>query len=250
MVFIYIYLFILGSILGSFYNVVGLRVPQNQSIIRPRSYCTSCGRTLTALDMVPVFSWLFLRGKCRKCGAKVSFVYPVMELSTGLLFMLAFYEISFSAELFVALTFISLLIIIMVSDLAYMVIPDKVLLFFAPIFIIERLFIPLNPWWDLIFGAVFGFILLFLIAIVSKGGMGGGDIKLFFVIGLVLGFKQTLITFMIATLFGAVYGVFGILIGKHKKKEAIPFGPFIAVGAILAYFYGNELLTWYIGMFD
>ena len=249
MIIIYIYLFLLGSILGSFYNVVGLRIPQNQSIVKPRSHCSSCGRTLTALDMVPVFSWLFLRGKCRNCGAKVSVIYPVIELATGLLFMLAFYHLGLTKELVVALTFISLLIIIIVSDLTYMIIPDKVLLFFAPIFIIQRIFIPLDPWWDFIVGAVIGFVLLLLIAMISKGGMGGGDIKLFFVIGIVLGLKLTLITLMLAAFLGAIYGVIGMLMGKYKKKQEIPFGPFIAIGALLSYFYGNEIISWYLGLF-
>jgi leader peptidase (prepilin peptidase) / N-methyltransferase len=246
--FIYSYLFILGSVLGSFYNVVGLRVPQNESIVRPRSHCTSCGRTLTALDMVPVFSWLFLRGKCRSCGAKVSVIYPVIELATGLLFMLAFYHFGFNLEVLVSFTFISLLVIIIVSDIAYMLIPDKVLIFFTPLLIVERIFIPLDPWWDPLAGAVFGFGLLFLIAVISKGGMGGGDIKLFFVIGLALGFKLTLLTFMLACFLGAFYGVFSIIMGKHNKKQPIPFGPFIAIGAILAYFYGNDMINWYISM--
>ena len=249
MIIIYIYLFLLGSILGSFYNVVGLRIPQDQSIVKPRSHCSSCGRTLTALDMVPVFSWLFLRGKCRNCGTKVSVIYPLIELATGLLFMLAFYQLGLTRELVVALTFISLLIIIIVSDLTYMIIPDKVLLFFAPIFIIQRIFIPLDPWWDFIVGAVIGFVLLLLIAMISKGGMGGGDIKLFLVIGIILGLKLTLITLMLAAFLGAIYGVIGMLMGKYKKKQEIPFGPFIAIGALLSYFYGNEIISWYLGLF-
>lgn len=249
MIWIYLYLFVLGSILGSFYNVVGLRVPQNESIVRPRSHCASCGKTLSALDMVPVFSWLFLRGKCRNCGAKVSPIYPVIEFATGSLFMLAFQHFGFSAELLVALTFISLLIIIIVSDIAYMLIPDKVLLFFASLFVLERIFVPLDPWWDSITGAVFGFGLLFLIALVSKGGMGGGDIKLFFAIGLILGFRLTLLTLMFAAFIGAFYGILGIIIGKHKKRQPIPFGPFIAMGAILAYLYGDGIIHWYLGYF-
>jgi leader peptidase (prepilin peptidase) / N-methyltransferase len=248
-IFMYGYLFVLGAVLGSFYNVVGLRVPMKQSIIRPRSHCSSCGRTLTALDLVPVLSYLFLRRRCRSCGAKLSAIYPVIELSTGLLFMLAFYHFGFTGELLVALTFISLLVIIIVSDLAYMLIPDKVLLFFAPVLVVERLFVPLDPWWDPIVGAVFGFCLLLLIAIISKGGMGGGDIKLFFVIGLALGFQLTLLTFMLATFLGALYGIVGIILGKFKKKNKIAFGPFIALGALLSYFYGNNIIDWYFTMF-
>lgn len=249
MIFIYFYLFTVGAVLGSFYNVVGLRVPKQESIVRPRSHCTSCKRTLTGIDLVPVFSWLFLRGKCRTCGSKVSPIYPVIELATGLLFMLSLYVFGFTAELFVAFTLISLLIIIIVSDLAYMIIPDKVLLFFAPLLVVERVFIPMDLWWDPIIGAIFGFVLLLLIAIISKGGMGGGDIKLFFVIGLALGFKLTLVTFMLATFLGALYGVIGITFGKHKKKQPIAFGPFIAVGALLSYFYGMEIIQWYIHLF-
>jgi leader peptidase (prepilin peptidase)/N-methyltransferase len=130
-----------------------------------------------------------------------------------------------------------------------MIIPDKILLFFTPLLILERSFIPLDPWWDPLAGAVFGFVLLLLIAIISNGGMGGGDIKLFFVIGLVLGFKLTLITFILSSFIGAVFGVFSIVIGKHKKKDPIPFGPFIAIGGIIAYFYGLEIIHWYFSIF-
>ena len=136
---------------------------------------------------MPVFSYVFLKGKCRGCGTKIHWVYPVMELATGLLFAFAYYQLGFTLELVVALLFISLLVIITVSDIAYMLIPDKILLFFLIPLIVLRVFEPLSPWWDSIVGAVVGFGVLFLIAIVSKGGMGGGDIKLFFVIGLVLG---------------------------------------------------------------
>lgn len=244
-IFIYIYLLVLGLVLGSFYNVVGLRIPEKQSLVKPRSHCPTCKRTLTTFDLIPVFSYLFLRGKCRGCGSKISPIYPIMELSTGLLFILSFYTYGLTSELFVALTLISLLVIIFVSDLAYMVIPDKILLFFIPLLIIERIFIPLDPWWDSLVGAVSGFSLIFLIAIISRGGMGGGDIKLFFVLGLALGLKLTLLAFFLATLVGAIYGVAGMVIGHFKKRQQIPFGPFIAIGALFSYFNGNSIIEWY-----
>ncbi|WP_108669437.1 prepilin peptidase [Peribacillus acanthi] len=249
MLLIYLYIFILGAILGSFYNVVGLRVPLNQSIIKPRSHCPSCKRTLTAVDLVPIFSYLILGGKCRGCGQKISIKYPLIELSTAFLFVLAFYKIGFNWELLTAWTFISLLIIIIVSDIAYMLIPDKILLFFLPLLIIERIWLPLNPWWDSIVGAFFGFGLLFFIAVISKGGMGGGDIKLYFLIGIVLGFKFTLLSFFIATFIGAIYGLGIIMVGKFKKRQPIPFGPFIVVGSLMAYFYGERIINWYINTF-
>ncbi|WP_040207783.1 prepilin peptidase [Neobacillus jeddahensis] len=242
----YSLIFIYGITLGSFYNVVGLRVPLNQSIVKPRSHCPTCNHTLTSIDLVPVFSYVFLRGKCRRCKAPISPFYPIVELVTGLLFVLAPIVIGWSYELIVAWTIISLMVIIFVSDIHYMIIPDKVLLFFGPVILLERIFIPLNPWWDTLAGAALGFGLLLVIALVSKGGMGGGDIKLYAVIGLVLGMKLVLISFFLATLFGACFGIIGMLMGKVKKGKPMPFGPYIGLGTIIAYFFGEPLLRWYI----
>lgn len=229
---------------------MGLRVPEGKSIVTPRSACPNCHQTLSWKELIPVFSFLYQKGKCKNCGAAISKIYPIMELLTGLLFAFAFYHIGFHWELLATLTLISLLHIITVSDLAYMIIPDKVLLFFVFIFIIERIFIPISPWYDPILGAVVGFGLLFLIAVVSKGGMGGGDIKLFGVIGIVLGLTNTLLTFFFAALLGSVIGMIGLLAKKVKRKNPIPFGPFIAAGALLAYFYGHDLLNWYLSLIN
>jgi len=241
--------FIYGLVFGSFFNVVGLRVPKRESIVRPPSHCTVCDRNLTVKDLVPVFSYVFLKGKCRGCGTKIHWVYPVMELATGLLFAFAYYQLGFTLELVVALLFISLLVIITVSDIAYMLIPDKILLFFLIPLIVLRVFEPLSPWWDSIVGAVVGFGVLFLIAIVSKGGMGGGDIKLFFVIGLVLGWVPTLLTLFLASIIGTVIGVISLRRTKQGRKTPIPFGPSIAIAAIIAYFYGESLVDWYVNLF-
>lgn len=250
MTIIYIFLFfIYGLVFGSFFNVVGLRVPKGESIVRPPSHCTVCDRNLTVKDLVPVFSYVFLKGKCRGCGTKIHWVYPVMELATGLLFAFAYYQLGFTLELVVALLFISLLVIITVSDIAYMLIPDKILLFFLIPLIVLRVFEPLSPWWDSIVGAVVGFGVLFLIAIVSKGGMGGGDIKLFFVIGLVLGWVPTLLTLFLASIIGTVIGVISLRRTKQGRKTPIPFGPSIAIAAIIAYYYGESLVDWYVNLF-
>ncbi|MBM7584847.1 leader peptidase (prepilin peptidase)/N-methyltransferase [Bacillus pakistanensis] len=176
-------------------------------------------------------------------------MYPVMEVITGAFFVLAYQVFGLQLELIIALTLISLFSIITVSDLKYMIIPDKVLLFFAILFIVERLFKPLSPWWASLTGAALGFSLLLLIAIISKGGMGGGDIKLFTLIGFVLGVKGLLLSFFLATLLGAVVGIAGMLIGKFKKGEAIAFGPYICLGTILAYFYGEEIVQWYYSLY-
>lgn len=241
--------FIYGLIFGSFFNVVGLRIPKGESIVRPPSHCTVCNRKLTARDLVPVLSYLFLQGKCRGCGTKIHWMYPVMELVTGLLFAFAFTQLGFNLELILAILFISLLVIITVSDIAYMLIPDKILLFFLVPLIVARIFSPLTPWWDSIVGAVIGFGILFLIAVLSKGGMGGGDIKLFFVIGVVLGTMHTLLTLFLASLIGAVVGVISLRIAKKGRKTPIPFGPSIAIAAIITYFFGDTLVDWYVNMF-
>ncbi|TQR14831.1 prepilin peptidase [Psychrobacillus soli] len=241
--------FIYGIVFGSFFNVVGLRVPKGESIVKPPSHCTICDRHLTAVDLVPVFSFLFLKGKCRGCGTKIHWMYPVMELATGLLFAFAYSQMGLSIELLVALLFISLLVIITVSDIAYMLIPDKILLFFLVPLIIVRIFSPLNPWWDSIVGAAMGFGVLFLIAMLSKGGMGGGDIKLFFVIGVVLGVNDTLLTLFLASVIGTVIGIITLKKAKKGRKTPIPFGPSIAIAAIVAYFYGNSLVDWYVNLF-
>ena len=242
-------LFLYGIVLGSFFNVVGLRVPKKESIVSPPSCCTTCDRKLGILDLVPVFSYLFLKGKCRGCGSKISLIYPFMEFVTGVLFALSFYMLGLSAELVVALLFMSLLVIITVSDLAYMLIPNKVLLPFAVVLFGVRLFIPLEPWWDSFLGAVVGFAVLYLIAVVSKGGMGGGDIKLFFVIGLVLGTVNTLLTLFLAALIGSIAGLILLKRTGQGRKTPIPFGPSIALAAIIAYFWGADFVGWYGNLF-
>ena len=238
--------FIYGTVFGSFFNVVGLRVPANQSIVKPRSHCPKCNHTLSSIDLIPVLSYVLLRGKCRRCKAPISPFYPIIELITGLLFMAAPIIIGWSYELIIAWTIISLMVIIFVTDVHYMIIPDKVLAVFTIIFLIERCLFPLTPWWDSIAGASAGFVLLLLIAMISKGGMGGGDIKLFAVIGLALGAKLVLLSFFFSTFYGAFFGAFGMLIGKVKKGKPMPFGPYIAIGTITAYFYGEAILRWYI----
>ncbi|WP_423799220.1 prepilin peptidase [Neobacillus sp. SAB-20_R2A] len=241
-----ILLFLYGLLLGSFFNVVGLRVPLKQSIISPRSACLTCGHQLTPLELIPVISYLFQKGKCRGCQSRISPIYPTMELLTGVLFAVVPLVVGWSGELVVALTLISLFMIIIVSDIHYMIIPDKILIWFAGIFLLERIFFPLNPWWDSLLGAVTGFTLLLVIAIVSKGGMGFGDVKLYAVLGFVLGFKLVLLSFFLSTLYGAVIGGLALLFRIVNKRQPIPFGPFIAAGTLTAYFWGLDIINFYI----
>ncbi|MED4225067.1 prepilin peptidase [Neobacillus cucumis] len=239
-------LFVYGLFLGSFFNVVGLRIPLKQSIVTPRSACPNCGHQLTPFELIPVLSYLFQKGKCRGCQSQISPIYLTFELLTGILFALAPTVFGLSGELIVALTFISMFMIIIVSDIHYMIIPDKILLWFAGIFLLERFMWPLTPWWDSLIGTVTGFLLLLIIAVVSKGGMGFGDVKLYALIGLVIGFKLVLLSFFLSTFYGTVIGGLALLLRVVKKRQPIPFGPFIAAGTFTAYFWGTELIDLYI----
>ncbi|MEH7010531.1 prepilin peptidase [Neobacillus niacini] len=243
---LYIILLVYGLVLGSFFNVVGLRVPLKRSIVVPRSACSTCGHKLKAYELIPVLSYMLQKGKCRGCQSRISLIYPLFELLTGILFATAPLFIGWSGELVVALTLISMFMIIIVSDINYMLIPDKILIWFAGIFLLERIIWPLTPWWDSLLGAGTGFLLLLIIALVSKGGMGGGDIKLYALLGLVLGFKLVLLSFFISTLFGAVIGSLALVFKIIKRKQPIPFGPFIAAGTLTAYYWGSDLFELYL----
>lgn len=246
MSFILLLIFILGLILGSFFNVVGLRIPLKKSIVFPGSSCSFCSRQLKPAELIPVVSYLFQGGRCRGCKAMISPIYPLIELGTGLLFVSAPLLLGWASELIVAWTLTSLLIIIVVSDIMYMIIPDKILVVFSAFFLIERIFIPLDPWMDSIYGAAGGFALLLFIAVISKGGMGGGDIKLYAVIGFVIGAKLMLLSFFMATLYGALFGLLSLISGKVKRGSAIPFGPFIGAGTLTSYYFGVPIINQYL----
>jgi leader peptidase (prepilin peptidase)/N-methyltransferase len=244
-----IYAFLFGAVLGSFFNVVGIRVPAGESIISPPSHCPNCRRRLTAGDLIPIVSYFFLRGKCRSCQSKISFIYPFIELSTAWLFAFALLYTGLNGTLIVIWTLISLLMIIFVTDIRYQMIPDKLLIFFALSFLTIRLFIPFRPWLDVLLGASFGFGTLLLIAVISCGKMGGGDIKLFAVLGLVLGVKEVLLAIFFSCFYGSVIGIAMLLTGKIKRSQPIPFGPYIVLGTLTAYFYGEPLWQWYLQLF-
>ena len=241
--------FLFGSVFGSFFNVVGLRIPKNLPFHNDRSYCPRCKQQLKWYELIPIISYVVQRAKCRNCDTYISPIYPIIEAFTGFLFAFSFMKIGYEVELVTALFFVSMLVIIFVSDITYMVIPDKVLLFFLPFVILMRILSPLTPWHDAIIGSVVGFGLIVLIIIVSQGGMGAGDMKLFGVIGIVLGWKNVLLTFFIAAFLGAIIGGILMLVNKVKKKQPIPFGPYIVVGALVSYFYGEQIISLYLSFF-
>ncbi|QHE53142.1 A24 family peptidase [Pontibacillus sp. HMF3514] len=237
---------LIGLTFGSFFNVVGLRLPLKQSFVHSRSQCPTCEYTLTWRDLVPVFSYLFLRGKCRRCRTKISPIYPIVELTTGVLFAHSYLVFGLHIELFISIIFISMLMIVFVTDITYMLIPDKLLFFFLPIFVILRIIHPLEPWWDSYIGGLAGLFTLALIIILSRGGMGAGDMKLMGVIGIVLGLQDTYLAFFFATLYGTVISGGLLLLKKIDRKQPIPFGPYIILGALTAYFFADSIVKWYV----
>ena len=244
----FLYLVIGGFILGSFYNVVGLRVPLKESLVTPRSSCPNCKKVLSSIELIPIISFVIQVGKCRHCKVSISPIYPCMEIITGFLFVVAPLIVGWEIELLYSYALVSLLVIVTVSDLAYMIIPDKILLFFLPLFIALQMIIPNTYWVDSLLGGLIGFGLLFIISLLTGGGMGGGDIKLFALLGFILGVKYVVLAFFFSVIIGAVFGMIVLLIGVLKKRQPMPFGPFIAVGALLSYFYGEQIVNWYFGV--
>ena len=235
--------FIFGTIFGSFYNVVGYRLPLGQSLIYPSSHCTKCNHKLGFLELIPIVSYLFLRGKCKNCGQKVSCFYPIFEFLSGILFMVSYLIFGYSIDLVIALIFISMLLIIIISDYQTFIIPDEVL-----ITSIILLIIPIilksgikGLGLSILSGAI-AFSIMFLLKklgdfMFKKESMGGGDIKLMFVFGLVLGWQTSILSIFIASIIGLPISL--ILLNKNKSHE-IPFGPFLAVAAIILLFTGID----------
>lgn len=241
---LYLFVFLFGLAIGSFLNCVIFRLEKKQSFLKGRSYCPHCQHTLGWLDLIPVFSFLFLKGKCRYCSKDISIQYPLMELFVGLVFLLIAVNY-FSIYYFVV---ISLLIIIFVYDLKHFIIPDKVL--FPAIFIVfiyqlftHFIFLDFSYLWAGLL-ACFFFLALFLVS--AGNWMGFGDVKLAFFMGLFLGFPNILVALFLAFFLGAIVGVGLIISGDKKLKSEIPFGPFLITATVVALFYGQELIFWYM----
>lgn len=244
----YIYVTFIGLVLGSFYNVVGIRIPTGESLLG-RSHCPKCGRTLGVIELIPVIGYLVLRGKCKECKSHISIKYPLIELISGSLFLLLFVLLRGNmVEYIVSISFVSLMLIIVVSDLYYQVVPDKVLLVFLPIILVLRMFSDFIPWYESLIGGVLGFGFMYLIAWYGekrfkKQALGGGDIKLYFIIGLFLGYNLVFLSLFFASVIGLLYGMI-----IRKKTGYLPFVPFIFVGSMLSYLVGQAFIDWYLGI--
>lgn len=241
--------FLYGLVFGSFFNVVGLRVPNGTLFKEKRSYCDTCQRTLTWKELLPVFSYLFQKGKCKGCGESISPLYPLMECATGLLFAASYYVYGFSVQILLGLLLTSLIIPVTVSDIAYKRIPNKVLLFFLPIFVLYRLLTPLDSLWQSFTGALIAFVLVFFIILLSKGGMGIGDLKYFTLFGFIFGPYDFLLLFFLSTLFGSIGGLIIMRVKRIGRRSKIAFGPFIGLATLTVYFFGDTIISWYLSLF-
>lgn len=238
-----------GLFVGSFLNVAAIRIPMGGSIVRPPSHCMHCGHRLRAADLIPVASYLLLRGKCRYCKGRIPPAYALGELAVAAAFAATAWRSGLSAELAAGLVLASVLVCSAHSDLRTMLIPDKIVFTGIALGLAARLLSHPLPWWDYALGAALGGGLMLLLAVVSRGGMGGGDIKLWAFIGMMLGFKLTLLAVFASSLLGSLYGAALMLAGKFRRRMEVPFGPFIAAGTLLAYWFGEYWINGYLKLF-
>lgn len=243
--------FIFGMIVGSFLNVCIYRLPVSRSIVRPRSQCPHCGHPIRAFDNIPVLSYLVLRGRCRDCGARIPLRYPLVEFLSGVFAAMTVARFGLGLQAALIFALIAALLVITFIDLDHRIIPDAITLPGIPI----GLAASFGPGWispsESLIGILAGGGSLLLVAwgyqlITQREGMGGGDIKLLAMIGAFMGWKGVLFTIFVASLTGTLAGVALICCRRGNMKLAVPFGPFLAVGAIAYLFIGAELWSWYI----
>lgn len=266
--------FLFGLVVGSFLNVCIVRLPEERSIATPPSHCPRCKAGIRFYDNIPVISFLLLRGKCRNCGEPISWRYPAVELVNALVYVWIAREFWINGESLLLMAFCSSLIVITMIDYDHQIIPDVITLpgmvlglALAP-FVMPHLqgslpfhlgrFIHSGPYLTALINSFIGLLVggfpLFAIGWIWEKlrkveAMGGGDVKLMGMVGSLLGWKLALLTIMLGAVSGSVIGVLLIALRKQEREALIPFGPFLAVGAVLSAFYGSDIIAWYLGMF-
>ncbi|HEX9020849.1 MAG TPA: prepilin peptidase [Nitrospirota bacterium] len=263
-----------GLVVGSFLNVCIVRLPRGRSIVTPPSHCPRCKGSIRFYDNIPIISFLLLRGKCRRCGEPISWRYPLVELMNGLLYVWIVREFGIGGEAFLLMALCSSLLVVTFIDMDFQIIPDVITLpgmliglSLAPFFLYPltdplpfRLgnLIPhagphLTSFLNSLIGLVLGGGPLLALGWIWEKlrhveAMGGGDVKLMGMVGSFLGWKGALLTIMLGALAGSVVGVSLILLKRHKMGKVIPFGPFLAAGAVATAFYGPDIISWYVGL--
>lgn len=238
--------FILGTIIGSFLNVCIYRLPRKESVVSPLSHCRSCDSRIAWYDNVPIVSWLILRGNCRRCGSPISIEYPIVEFITGLIYLFTYIRYGQSPYLVIYLLLFSAFLVIAVIDFEQKIIPDMITLPGIAVGITASFFLNYITPKASIIGLLVGGGLFFLIAILSRGGMGGGDIKLMAMIGTFIGWLGVIVTTMIGSMLGAIVGIALMIMRKKGRKSQIPFGPFLVLGATIYILWGGYIIRWYL----
>jgi len=247
-----IIVFIFGAIVGSFLNVCIYRLPRDKSIIVPNSFCPHCEKPIKYYDNVPILSYIILRGKCRYCNAKISIKYPIVEFITASLFTLLYEINGLSLELPVMMLFVALLIVISFIDVEFQIIPDVLSIGGLAAGFLLSFTRPVFGFLDALYGILLGGGVLFAIAygyqlLRKREGMGGGDIKLLGMIGAFCGIRGVLFSLMAGSLIGTLVGLPLMIVKKKDTKYAIPFGPFLSLGALLFVFAGDRIIYEFIG---
>lgn len=260
-VLIKILIFLMGMCVGSFLNVCIYRIPLEKSIVFPSSECPNCNQKLSAIDMIPVLGYIILKGKCRYCKNPISARYPLVELLTGLIWLLIYSKYGLSIETAALVFLYTLLIPVVFIDLKYMIIPNGLVLagliggivlslyhiFISPFSLYES-----TLWYTPLLGMISASGILLFIAIIgfiiykNDGAMGMGDVKLFIPIGMFLGWKLALFTLFLSIMLGGIISIFLLIFKIKDRKSAIPFGPFIVIATYITGLYGNQILKWYL----
>jgi leader peptidase (prepilin peptidase)/N-methyltransferase len=242
---------VFGMVAGSFLNVCICRMPKDESVVSPPSHCPRCSYQIKWYDNIPLFSYLLLRGKCRGCGTHISLQYPLVELINGILTLLLFLRFGLTLDFAALFLFCSALVVITFIDIEHQIIPDEISLPGIVIGFALSFFLNGHGWLDSLIGILLGGGTLYLVAfgyhrLTGKEGMGGGDIKLLAMMGAFLGWKAVPFIIFTSSLTGSFVGVSIMLLKKKDSKLAIPFGPYLAFGALLYIFYGQPLIRWYL----
>ncbi len=248
-----IFIFIFGLCIGSFLNVCIYRLPASQSIAHPRSKCPECGTLIAFYDNIPLFSFLWLKGRCRHCGMTIGLRYPTVELLGGLFALATYLKFDLNVEALIYFAFIACLLVVTFIDLDHRIIPDVITLPGIPISFAAGFALPDMTYPAALLGILVGGGSLFLVAwvyslITKKEGMGGGDIKLLAMMGALIGWQGVVFTIFVSSLVGTLSGLAVMLQSRKGMKLAVPFGPFLAIGGITYIFFGTRLIDWYFNL--
>jgi leader peptidase (prepilin peptidase)/N-methyltransferase len=244
---------VIGACIGSFLNVCIYRLPRRESLMWPASHCTSCGRTLAWYENVPIVGWLALRGRCRTCGERISPIYPIVELSTALIFVGGYLMYGWTPVLAARLLFACAMIVLFVIDLQHQILPNVITLPGVVVGFVLSLLLP-PGWLSSLIGIAAGAGVLFAIMEAyarARGfeGLGMGDVKMLAMIGAFLGWQLMLLTLVLASFAGSLVGIGLMASRRGGMRTALPFGTFLAVGALVAAVAGEPLVAWYLGFY-